>query len=56
MCIRDRGEQAALTPVASSEYKTAARRPSNSVLDNRKAQALLGDALPDWRSVLAALT
>jgi dTDP-4-dehydrorhamnose reductase len=50
------GEQAALTPVASSEYRTAARRPANSVLDNRKAQALLGHALPDWRSVLAALT
>jgi len=50
------GEQAVLTPVASSEYKTAARRPANSVLDNRRAQALLGRALPDWRSVLAALT
>jgi len=49
------GEKAALTPIASSEYRTAARRPANSVLDNRKAQALLGCALPDWRAVFAAL-
>ncbi len=49
------GEKSAITPIRSSEYQTAARRPANSVLDNRKAQALLGGALPDWRSVLAAV-
>jgi dTDP-4-dehydrorhamnose reductase len=49
------GEKADITPIRSSEYKTAARRPANSVLDNRKAQALLGSALPDWRDVLAAV-
>jgi dTDP-4-dehydrorhamnose reductase len=49
------GEESAITPIASSEYKTPARRPANSVLDNRKAQALLGRALPDWQSVLAAV-
>lgn len=49
------GEKAAITPIPSSEYKTAARRPANSVLDNRKAQALLGGSLPDWRSVFAAM-
>ncbi len=49
------GEESAIAPIGSSEYLTAARRPANSVLDNRKAQALLGHALPDWRSVLAAL-
>ena len=48
------GEASVITPIASSEYKTAARRPANSVLDNRKVQALLGHSLPDWRSVLAA--
>jgi dTDP-4-dehydrorhamnose reductase len=48
------GESADITPIRSSEYPTPARRPANSVLDNRKAQALLG-ALPDWRSVLAAV-
>ena len=49
------GEQADITPIRSSEYKTAARRPANSVLDNRKAQALLGKPLPDWRAVFAAV-
>jgi len=46
------GEKAQITPIHSSEYKTAARRPANSVLDNRKAQALLGRSLPDWRALL----
>jgi dTDP-4-dehydrorhamnose reductase len=46
------GEGAAITPIRSSEYPTPARRPANSVLDNRKAQALLGQPLPDWRAVL----
>jgi dTDP-4-dehydrorhamnose reductase len=49
------GEKADVTPIRSSEYKTAARRPANSVLDNRKAQALLGRPLADWRAVLAAV-
>ena len=48
------GEQADITPIASREYPTPARRPANSVLDNRRARVLLG-ALPDWRSVLAAV-
>ena len=49
------GGKSAITPIRSSEYQTAARRPANSVLDNRKAQALLGKALPDWRTVFAAV-
>ena len=48
------GEQADITPIASREYPTPARRPANSVLDNGRARLLLG-ALPDWRSVLAAV-
>ena len=48
------GAKADLTPIRSSEYRTAARRPANSLLDNRKAQALLGP-LPDWREVFAAV-
>ena len=48
------GERADITPIASREYPTPARRPANSVLDNARARALLG-ALPDWRSVLAAV-
>jgi dTDP-4-dehydrorhamnose reductase len=49
------GAKAGITPIRSSEYPSAARRPANSVLDNRKAAALLGAALPDWRAVLAAV-
>ena len=49
------GEKSAITPIRSSEYQTAARRPANSVLDNRKAQAALGKLLPDWQDVFAAV-
>src|SRR5262245_14318331 len=49
------GVKADITPIRSSEYKTPARRPANSVLDNGRAQALLGRQLPDWRDVLAAM-
>jgi len=49
------GKGADITPIRSDEYQTAARRPANSVLDNRKAQALLARTLPDWREVLAAV-
>jgi dTDP-4-dehydrorhamnose reductase len=48
------GDKAEITPIRSSEYPTPARRPANSVLDNRRAAKLLG-ALPDWRSVLSAV-
>ena len=49
------GEKADIAPIRSSEYPTPARRPANSVLDNRKAAALLGKPLPDWRDVFAAV-
>jgi len=39
-------------PIRSGEFKSAARRPANSVLDNRRAAALLGRALRDWQSLL----
>jgi dTDP-4-dehydrorhamnose reductase len=48
------GAKADITPIPSSDFKTAARRPANSLLDNRRAQALLGP-LPDWREVFAAV-
>jgi dTDP-4-dehydrorhamnose reductase len=46
------GEGAAITPIRSSDYKTAARRPANSVLANAKASAVLGE-LPEWRALLS---
>ena len=38
-----------ITPVPTSAYPTAARRPHNSRLDTRKLQHHFGLALPDWR-------
>jgi dTDP-4-dehydrorhamnose reductase len=40
-------------PIKTGEFPTAARRPANAVLDNRKAAAILGRRLPDWRDDLA---
>ena len=46
-----------ITPIPSSEYPTPARRPHNSVLSNRKLQAVFGVQLPAWQEALnAALT
>ena len=48
-----------VTPIATSDYPTRARRPAYSVLDTAKARAAFGLQLPDWRvgleSVLDAL-
>ena len=38
-----------ITPVPTSAYSTAARRPLNSRLDTRKLQHRFGLVLPDWR-------
>lgn len=35
--------------IRSDEYPAAAKRPKNSLLDNAKAAATFGLALPDWR-------
>jgi len=42
---------ATVAPVSSSEYRTAARRPSYSVLDNAKVSAALGPMRP-WQEAL----
>jgi dTDP-4-dehydrorhamnose reductase len=42
-----------LTPIASSEYPTPARRPGNSQLDCAKLLRLHGIELPSWRDSLA---
>jgi dTDP-4-dehydrorhamnose reductase len=41
-----------VTPISTTEYPTAARRPANSVLDTREAIAQLGFAPPAWRQAL----
>ena len=41
-----------LTPIASAEYPTAARRPLNSILSCEKLQGALGMSMPNWESSL----
>ena len=41
-----------VVPITSDQYKTAARRPLNSVLSNDKLQATFGLRLPDWQVLL----
>ncbi|MBE0474991.1 dTDP-4-dehydrorhamnose reductase [Rhodoferax sp.] len=38
-----------VTPVPTSDFPTAARRPYNSRLDTSKLQAVFGLTLPDWQ-------
>ena len=46
------GSRSEVQPIKTGEYPVAARRPANSVLDNRKATAVLGAPMPDWRTLL----
>jgi len=41
-----------VVPIASTEYKAAARRPSNSRLSNERLERDFGIRLPDWRRLL----
>ncbi len=38
-----------VTPIATADYPTPARRPSYSVLDKRSSIALIGHGAPHWR-------
>ncbi|MGF6228735.1 dTDP-4-dehydrorhamnose reductase [Inquilinus ginsengisoli] len=49
------GAAPALRPIATSDYPTPARRPSNSVLDCGKIGRVFGLAQPDWRRALSAV-
>ena len=49
------GSRSEVTPIKSSEFPAAARRPANSVLDNRKATALLGEPMLHWRELLGVV-
>lgn len=46
------GQQVAVTPIASADYPTPARRPLNSRLDCRRIHDDFGIARPDWRKGL----
>lgn len=47
------GRDTNLVPIATADYKTAARRPSNSVLDCGRIARTYGIAQPSWRVALA---
>jgi dTDP-4-dehydrorhamnose reductase len=49
------GVAANLSAISSSEYRAAARRPRNSVLDNGKLARQLGLRLPSWQQGLDAV-
>lgn len=47
------GHGCKLLPIPSSEYRSPARRPAYSVLDNTKLRDTFGLTLPDWRVSLS---
>jgi dTDP-4-dehydrorhamnose reductase len=51
--VRAMGSLASVTPVGVDRFPSPARRPIYSVLDNRRAAAMLGHALPDWKKLLS---
>ena len=50
--VRALGSASTLAPARTSDFPSAARRPAYSVLDNRKAAAVLRRGIPDWRDLL----
>lgn len=48
-----RGIQADLSPCATSDYPTPARRPAYSVLDGSRRAGLGSDVMPEWQDALA---
>ncbi|HEV2134064.1 MAG TPA: dTDP-4-dehydrorhamnose reductase [Terracidiphilus sp.] len=49
------GKTPELSPIASSEYPTPARRPRNSVLSNERLHEKFGVRLASWQSALDAV-
>lgn len=51
--FRALGMNVHVTPIRSDEYRAAARRPANSVLDNTKLNQRLDIRMPSWQAGLA---
>jgi dTDP-4-dehydrorhamnose reductase len=49
------GSRSKVEPARTADFPSSARRPVYSVLDNRRAAALLG-ALPTWRDILGRIS
>lgn len=47
------GAKVEVQAIGSADFPTPARRPANSVLDNRAVTACLGRPLPEWQALLA---
>lgn len=47
------GSTCVITPCSTAEYKTAANRPTYSVLDKTKTKQTLGIEIPTWRDSLS---
>lgn len=50
--LEEAGIDAAVTPISTSDYPTAATRPAYSVLDKSKIKATFGIKIPHWRASL----
>jgi dTDP-4-dehydrorhamnose reductase len=50
--VRAAGLECTVTPVRSSEYQTAAKRPSYSVLDKTRIRETYNISIPHWRTSL----
>jgi dTDP-4-dehydrorhamnose reductase len=53
--VRAMGSRSKVEPVSSDRFKSAARRPAYSVLDNRRLQRVLGESIAPWQNALQEL-
>jgi dTDP-4-dehydrorhamnose reductase len=52
MIIELSGEKCEVKPCTSEEYKTPAKRPEYSSLDNMMLRCTVGDEMRDWKEAI----